>query len=82
MALSVLKGTIPDLKLLVEKGAKILPLLNGIEHISILQDELSEAAVIGGSAFIIATLNEKGHVIHSNKNHDLIFALRSWISFW
>ncbi|MCO0596284.1 ketopantoate reductase family protein [Peribacillus butanolivorans] len=68
-----LQGTIPDLKLLVEKGAKILPLLNGIEHISILQDELSEAAVIGGSAFIIATLNEKGHVIHSNKNHDLIF---------
>ncbi|MGG0286212.1 2-dehydropantoate 2-reductase [Peribacillus butanolivorans] len=68
-----LQGTIPDLKILVEKGAKILPLLNGIEHISILQDELSEAAVIGGSAFIIATLNEKGHVIHSNKNHDLIF---------
>ncbi|MFE4353185.1 ketopantoate reductase family protein [Peribacillus butanolivorans] len=68
-----LQGTIPDLKLLVEKGAKILPLLNGIEHISILQDELSEAAVIGGSAFIIATLNEKGHVVHSNKNHDLIF---------
>ncbi|MFE4428397.1 ketopantoate reductase family protein [Peribacillus butanolivorans] len=68
-----LQGTIPDLKLLVEKGAKILPLLNGIEHISILQDELSEAAVIGGSAFIIATLNEKGHLIHSNKNHDLIF---------
>ncbi|MGW6382241.1 ketopantoate reductase family protein [Peribacillus butanolivorans] len=68
-----LQGTIPDLKLLVEKGAKILPLLNGIEHISILQDELSEAAIIGGSAFIIATLNEKGHVIHSNKNHDLIF---------
>lgn len=68
-----LQGTIPDLKLLVEKGAKILPLLNGIEHISILQDELSEAVVIGGSAFIIATLNEKGHVIHSNKNHDLIF---------
>ncbi|MFD6439970.1 ketopantoate reductase family protein [Peribacillus sp. NPDC060186] len=68
-----LQGTLSDLKLLVEKGAKVLPLLNGLEHISILQDELGEAAVIGGSAFIIATLNEKGHVIHSNTNHDLIY---------
>ncbi|MGE7765219.1 ketopantoate reductase family protein [Peribacillus sp. NPDC096540] len=68
-----LQGTLPDLKLLVKKGAKVLPLLNGLEHISILQDELSEAAVIGGSAFIIATLDEKGHVIHSNDNHDLIY---------
>ncbi|MGE7762829.1 ketopantoate reductase family protein [Peribacillus sp. NPDC097895] len=68
-----LPGTIPDLKVLVEKGAKVLPLLNGLEHISILQDELGREAVMGGSAFIIATLDEKGHVIHSNDNHDLIY---------
>lgn len=68
-----LQGTLADLKVLVEKGAKVLPLLNGLEHISILQDELGEEAVLGGSAFIIATLDEKGHVIHSNENHDLIF---------
>ncbi|MCU6600788.1 2-dehydropantoate 2-reductase [Peribacillus frigoritolerans] len=68
-----LQGTLTDLKVLVEKGAKVLPLLNGLEHISILQDELGEEAVLGGSAFIIATLDEKGHVIHSNENHDLIY---------
>ncbi|TKH05385.1 2-dehydropantoate 2-reductase [Peribacillus simplex] len=68
-----LQGTITDLKVLVEKGAKVLPLLNGLEHVSILQDELGEEAVLGGSAFIIATLDEKGHVIHSNENHDLIY---------
>ncbi|MGE7119492.1 ketopantoate reductase family protein [Peribacillus sp. NPDC097264] len=68
-----LRGALPDLKVLVDKGAKVLPLLNGLEHISILQDELGEANVIGGSAFIIATLNEKGHVVHSNRNHDLIY---------
>lgn len=68
-----LQGTLSDLKVLVEKGAMVLPLLNGLEHISILQNELGEEAVLGGSAFIIATLDEKGHVIHSNENHDLIF---------
>ncbi|MGE8021245.1 ketopantoate reductase family protein [Peribacillus frigoritolerans] len=68
-----LQGTLTDLKVLVEKGAKVLPLLNGLEHISILQEALGDEAVLGGSAFIIATLNEKGHVIHSNENHDLIY---------
>ncbi|WP_349654799.1 ketopantoate reductase family protein [Peribacillus simplex] len=68
-----LQGTLKDLKVLVEKGAKVLPLLNGLEHISILQEELGDEAVLGGSAFIIATLDEKGHVIHSNDNHDLIY---------
>lgn len=47
--------------------------MNGLEHISILQEELGDEAVMGGSAFIIATLDEKGHVIHSNDNHDLIY---------
>lgn len=68
-----LQGTLTDLKVLVEKGAKVLPLLNGLEHVSILQEELGDEAVLGGSAFIIATLDEKGHVIHSNDNHDLIY---------
>ncbi|MDQ0880710.1 ketopantoate reductase family protein [Peribacillus sp. V2I11] len=68
-----LQGTLKDLKVLVEKGAKVLPLLNGLEHVSILQDEMGDEAVLGGSAFIIATLDEKGHVIHSNDNHDLIY---------
>lgn len=68
-----LQGTLTDLKCLVEKGAKVLPLLNGLEHVSILQEALGDEAVLGGSAFIIATLDEKGHVIHSNKNHDLIY---------
>ncbi|MFE4812039.1 ketopantoate reductase family protein [Peribacillus simplex] len=68
-----LQGTLTDLKVLVEKGAKVLPILNGLEHVSILQQELGDEAVLGGSAFIIATLDEKGHVIHSNDNHDLIY---------
>lgn len=68
-----LEGTLPALRTLVERGAKILPLLNGLEHIPILQEQFGEEAVLGGFAYIITTLNEKGHVIHSSQNHDLIF---------
>ncbi|WP_188456082.1 ketopantoate reductase family protein [Virgibacillus oceani] len=68
-----LPGTLDSLKVLAEKGAYVLPVLNGIEHISYLQDQLGEDVVLGGLSFIIATLNEKGHVIHSGDFHDLIF---------
>lgn len=68
-----LEGTLPALNYLVEKGAKILPILNGLEHIHILQQTFGEETVIGGSAYIIATLNERGHVVHSSSQHDLVF---------
>lgn len=68
-----LSGTLEWLKLLVEKGAKVYPVLNGMEHIHILQKELGEEAVIGGHAYIIATLDEMGHVVHTSKFHDLYF---------
>jgi 2-dehydropantoate 2-reductase len=68
-----LHGTMDWLKKLVQKGAKVFPVLNGMEHISILQKELGEEAVIGGLSYIIATLDEKGHVFHTSQFHDLVF---------
>ncbi|SDJ49889.1 ketopantoate reductase family protein [Salimicrobium halophilum] len=68
-----LEGTIPWLKTLVKKGAKVLPLLNGVEHYEILEKELGEEAVLGGLAFIIATLDDQGHVIHTSDFHDIVF---------
>lgn len=68
-----LQGTLDSLKQLTEKGAHVLPVLNGIEHIGMLQEQLGKDAVIGGLCFIIATLNDKGHVVHSNDAHNLIF---------
>ncbi|MCF6139225.1 ketopantoate reductase family protein [Pseudalkalibacillus berkeleyi] len=62
-----------NLKALVQKGARVLPLLNGIEHIQFLQDELGEENVLGGLSYIISTLDDNGHVIHSSAQHDLIF---------
>ncbi|MBM7649113.1 2-dehydropantoate 2-reductase [Bacillus ectoiniformans] len=68
-----LSGAIDDLKILALNGAKVLPLLNGIEHIRVLQQELGEEHVIGGMSFIIATLNDQGHVVHTSEQHDLVF---------
>ncbi|WP_347861363.1 ketopantoate reductase family protein [Salimicrobium sp. PL1-032A] len=68
-----LDGTLPWLKTLTKKGAKVLPLLNGVEHYAILEKELGEETVLGGLAFIIATLDDKGHVVHTSDFHDLVF---------
>lgn len=68
-----LEETIPVLKEFVAKGAKVLPILNGIEHITILQKELGEEAVLGGLSYIIATLDDQGHVHHTSELHELIY---------
>lgn len=68
-----IQGTMDNLKALTENGAYVLPILNGIEHISMLQGELGKDFVLGGLSFIISTLNEDGHVIHSSDFDDLIF---------
>ncbi|UJL46286.1 2-dehydropantoate 2-reductase [Virgibacillus sp. NKC19-16] len=68
-----LQGTLEHVKALTKKGAYVLPVLNGMEHIQILQDALGKDSVIGGLSFIFATLNDKGHVEHSGDAHQLIF---------
>ncbi|MBP1968550.1 2-dehydropantoate 2-reductase [Virgibacillus natechei] len=67
-----LPATLDNLKVLTEKGAYVLPVLNGIEHIETLKIHLGSDSVIGGLSFIMATLNDEGHVIHSSDFHDLI----------
>ncbi|MCC2252012.1 MAG: ketopantoate reductase family protein [Bacillota bacterium] len=68
-----LQGAMKQLRVLVNKGAYILPVLNGIEHLAKLQNELGKASILGGLSFIIATLNDKGHVEHSSDFHELIY---------
>ncbi|WP_138418356.1 ketopantoate reductase family protein [Aquibacillus sediminis] len=68
-----LPNTIEQLKVLVSKGAKVLPILNGIEHIMTLQSELGEEAVLGGTASLISTLDEDGNVVHSSSSHAIKF---------
>lgn len=56
-----------------QTNAFVLPILNGIEHIEKLQQAVGAEKVIGGFAQIIATLNDKGHIIHSSKSSVIRF---------
>jgi 2-dehydropantoate 2-reductase len=68
-----LEGALPQLKALAGKGAKVLPFLNGMEHFQVLEKELGKEKVLGGLAFIIATLDENGGIVHTSEQHDFIF---------
>lgn len=68
-----LEAALPQIKHFTNQGAYVLPLLNGIEHITILQDYVGKENVLGGLSFIIATLDGKGHVHHTSDFHRFIF---------
>lgn len=68
-----LSAAFPQLKKLVSKGAKILPLINGIEHFEILAKEFGEESVIAGNCKINSTLDLEGNILHTNKLHKLVF---------
>lgn len=63
----------PQLKALVDKGAKILPLLNGIKHLEKFIDEFGEKNVIGGLCSIETTLNSHGEIVQTSRLQDIVF---------
>lgn len=63
----------PTLRILVEAGAKVLPLLNGIEHLQMLINEFGYDHVLGGSCYIEVTLNADGDIVHTSKVHDMVY---------
>lgn len=67
------ENTLSQLRTLVNKGAKVLPFLNGMTHFRLLEKEFGEANVIRGLASIIATLDDDGHVVQTSGMHDFIF---------
>ncbi|WP_026198813.1 ketopantoate reductase family protein [Desulfitobacterium hafniense] len=68
-----LAASLPQLKVLVNRGAKILPFLNGVEHFEILAKELGQENVLGGVCKIISTLDSEGTIHHTSKVHQIIF---------
>lgn len=71
-----LAASFPQLKVLVDRGAKILPLLNGIEHFELLTQEFGEENVIAGNCKIITTLDAEGNIHHTSKKlHKIIFGV-------
>lgn len=60
----------------VGANTAILPLLNGIHHLDVLDQKFGAAHVLGGQCLIAVTLNEKHEIAHLNDTHDLSFGER------
>jgi 2-dehydropantoate 2-reductase len=71
-----LEQVIEQIRPLVNKGAKVLPLLNGVEHFEILQQSLGKEAVMGGVCQVIATLDSDGRIIQIGPHDMMIGALQ------
>ncbi|MBE7103385.1 2-dehydropantoate 2-reductase [Bacillus cereus] len=68
-----LNEAITDLKPFVGEDTVIIPLLNGIAHLALLQKEFGEEKVIGGLCFIETTLNSEGDVVQTSAANRLVF---------
>jgi 2-dehydropantoate 2-reductase len=51
----------------------ILPLLNGIAHVELLQQKFGVNRVLGGLCFIETTLNEYGDVVQTSQMHEALY---------
>ncbi len=60
----------------VGPNTAILPLLNGIRHLEVLERQFGPAAVLGGQCVISVALDEHGAVRHLNDSHLLSFGER------
>ncbi|WP_242213928.1 2-dehydropantoate 2-reductase [Bacillus cereus group sp. BfR-BA-01383] len=68
-----LNEAITDLKPFVGENTVIIPLLNGIAHVSLLQKEFGGEKVIGGLCFIETTLNDQGEIVQTSAANRLVF---------
>ncbi|MGE6349148.1 2-dehydropantoate 2-reductase [Bacillus mycoides] len=68
-----LNDAIQDLKPFVGENTVIIPLLNGIAHLSLLQKEFGVEKVIGGLCFIETTLNDQGEIVQTSAANRLVF---------
>jgi 2-dehydropantoate 2-reductase len=71
-----LAGAIGSFAPAVGPDTLILPLLNGMRHLEILDDRFGPDRVLGGTCLIAATLNEKREIVHLNDAHAISFGER------
>jgi 2-dehydropantoate 2-reductase len=60
----------------VGPATAILPLLNGMRHLDILDARFGGERVLGGQCYIAATLDESRTIVHLNNDHELAFGER------
>jgi len=72
-----LEGAIDSFAPAVGPGTVILPLLNGMRHLDVLEAKFGAGAVLGGQCVISAVLDPDGRILHLNEAHSLTFGERS-----
>jgi 2-dehydropantoate 2-reductase len=68
-----LESAFEEIRQLVRKGAKVLPLLNGVQHMDTFISEFGTESVLGGLCYIESTLDPDGNVVHTSRLHDIVF---------
>lgn len=71
-----LEQAMEDLAPAVGPQTAILPLLNGMRHLDLLDRRFGAGHVLGGRCIIAATLDAEGTVLHLNDKHALTFGER------
>jgi 2-dehydropantoate 2-reductase len=71
-----LDGAIESFAPAVGPGSAILPLLNGMRHLDVLDRRFGPDRVLGGLCIISSALDPEGRVLHLNDLHTLAFGER------
>ncbi|HEY3783736.1 MAG TPA: 2-dehydropantoate 2-reductase [Steroidobacteraceae bacterium] len=61
----------------VGAASAVLPLLNGMRHLELLQSRFGAEAVLGGQCIISSALDAQGRIVHLNDLHTLTFGERT-----
>jgi len=72
-----LENAMLSFKPAVGNKTAILPMLNGMRHLDLLDQNFGKERVLGGQCFIAVTVNEQHEIVHLNEAHDLSFGERS-----
>jgi 2-dehydropantoate 2-reductase len=74
-----LAGAIDSFAAAVGPETIVLPLLNGMRHLDMLDERFGRSHILGGQCVIAATLDPERAVVHLNDTHKLAFGERDGV---
>jgi 2-dehydropantoate 2-reductase len=74
-----LAGAMDSFAAAVGPASVVLPLLNGMKHLEMLDERFGTSKILGGQCVIAATLDAQRVVVHLNDSHKLTFGERDGV---
>jgi len=71
-----LEDAITSFATAVGPATAVLPVLNGMHHLEVLDEQFGQERVLGGQCFIASTVNERHEIVHLNESHTICFGER------